>query len=54
MGVLEGQLSNTVGICEQILSENNELKVIVKKKNEDIHKIIETIASNQTEEMNEL
>lgn len=33
LGILEGQLSNTVGICEQILSENNELKLIVKRKN---------------------
>jgi len=37
---MEGQLSNTVGICEQILAENNELKLIVKGKNEDINKII--------------
>jgi hypothetical protein len=51
LGVLEGQLSNTVGICEQILAENNELKLIVKRKNEDIGKIIETIAGNQAEEL---
>lgn len=54
LGTLEGQLSNTVGICEQILSENNELKIIIKKKNEDISKIIETIAHNQAEGMDEL
>jgi hypothetical protein len=51
---LEGQLSNTVGICEQILSENNELKVIIKRKNDDIAKIIDTIAHNQAEGMDEL
>jgi len=51
LGILEGQLSNTVGICEQILSENNELKLIIKNKNEDISKIIETIAGNQAEGM---
>ena len=51
LGVLEGQLSNTVGICEQILAENNELKLVVKRKNEDIGKIIETIAGNQAEEL---
>lgn len=54
LGILEGQLSNTVGICEQILSENNELKVIIKRKNEDIAKIIDTIAHNQAEGMDEL
>ena len=51
---MEGQLSNTVGICEQILAENNELKLIVKGKNEDINKIIETIASNRAEEMDDI
>jgi hypothetical protein len=54
LGTLEGQLSNTVGICEQILGENNELKIIIKKKNEDISKIIETIAHNQAAGMDEL
>ena len=54
LGVLEGQLSNTVGICEQILAENNELKQIIKRKNEDITKIIQTIAGNQAEEASEL
>lgn len=53
LGIMEGQLSNTVGICEQILTENNELKLIVKGKNEDINKIIETIATNQAEEMDD-
>ena len=51
---MEGQLSNTVGICEQIIAENNELKLIVKGKNEDINKIIETIASNRAEEMDDI
>ena len=54
LGILERQLSNTVGICEQILQENNELKIIIKRKNEDISKIIETIAHNQGEGMDEL
>jgi hypothetical protein len=36
------------------LEENNELKIIVKRKNEDISKIIETIAHNQAEGMDEL
>lgn len=47
LGTLEGQLSKTVTICEEILGENNELKLVVKRKNEDISKVIETIASNQ-------
>ena len=47
LGVFESQLSNTVGICEQILSENNELKLIIKGKNEDILKLIDTVALNQ-------
>jgi hypothetical protein len=54
LGILEGQLSNTVGICEQILSENNELKLIIKRKNEDIAKIIDSIAHNQAEGMDEM
>jgi chromosome segregation ATPase len=54
LGVLEGQLANTVGICEQILSENNELKLIVKRKNEDLTKVIETVASNEAEELSEV
>lgn len=43
---MEAQLSNTLGICEQVISENNELKDIVHEKNADISKIIETIAGN--------
>ncbi len=54
LGVLEGQLSNTVGICEQILAENNELKLIVKHKNEDINKMIQTLAHNQAQNLDEL
>ena len=54
MGVLEGQLSNTVSICDQILAENTELKLIVKKKNDDIAKIIETVGSCQGEELDDL
>ena len=54
LGVLEGQLSNTVSICDQILAENTELKLIVKKKNDDIAKIIETVGSCQGEELDDL
>ena len=50
---LENHLSQSVGICENILNENNELKVIIKKKNVDISKIIETVAANQAEEVDE-
>jgi chromosome segregation ATPase len=50
LGTLEKQLSNTVSICEQILQENAELKAVVRGKNEDIAKIIETVALNQTEQ----
>lgn len=50
LATLEKQLSNTVSICEQILQENAELKAVVRGKNEDIAKIIETVALNQTEQ----
>ena len=51
---MENQLSNTVGICEQIINQNNEQKTIIQKKNEDIKKIIETIALNESEQINDL
>ena len=46
LSIIESQLSKTVGICEQILEENAQQKQIIQQKNEDMQKIIETIAVN--------
>lgn len=51
---MESQLSNTLGICEQVIGENNELKDILMEKNQDITKIIETIAHHESESIAEL
>lgn len=40
LSLFESQLSNSVSICEQVISENNELKEALLQKNEDISKII--------------
>lgn len=48
LAVLEKQLSSTVSICEQIINENAHLKDIIRNKNLDLEKLIETVALNES------
>lgn len=54
ISIVSHELSKSLLLCETLIVENKEMKDIVLNKNEDITKIIETIAVNETEMRGEL
>lgn len=49
MSLLSSELSKSLSICESLIAENMEQKNIILNKNNDIKRIIESIALNETE-----
>lgn len=48
ISVLSHELRKSLDACESLIQENQEQKSIILNKNQDIRKIIETIALNET------